>query len=47
MYINERPKAAGNIARFINSTRSMTTNRQPNSIFEGREGKRVFVCAIK
>jgi hypothetical protein len=25
----------------------MTTNKQPNCIFEGREGNRVFVCAIK
>jgi SET domain-containing protein len=25
----------------------MTTNKQPNCIFEGHEGNRVFVCAIK
>jgi hypothetical protein len=25
----------------------MTTNKQPNCVFEGRDGNRVFVCAIK
>jgi hypothetical protein len=25
----------------------MTTNKRPNCVFEGREGNRVFVCAIK
>jgi SET domain-containing protein len=25
----------------------MTTNKKPNCIFEGHEGNRVFVCAIK
>ena len=25
----------------------MATNKQPNFIFEGREGNCVFVCAIK
>jgi SET domain-containing protein len=25
----------------------MTTNKKPNCVFEGREGNRVFVCAIK
>jgi len=47
MYIDRRPKASGNIAGFINSTRPGTTNKQPNCIFEGREKNRVFVCAIK
>ena len=47
MYIDGRPKAVGNIARFINSTRPGSTNKQPNCIFEAREGNRVFVCAIK
>ena len=47
MYINGRPKAVGNISRFINSTRLATTNKQPNCIFEGHEGNNVFVCDIK
>ncbi len=47
MYIDGRPKAAGNIAGFMNSTRPVTTNKQPNCIFEGHEGNYVFVCAIK
>jgi hypothetical protein len=25
----------------------VTTNKRPNCVFEGREGNRVFVCAIK
>ena len=36
----------GNIARFINNTRP-TITKKPNFIFEGHEGNRVFVCAIK
>lgn len=47
MYIDGRPKASGNIVGLINSTRPMTTNKQPNCIFEGRKQNRVFVCAIK
>ena len=47
MYIDRRPKVAGNIAGFINSTRPTTTNKQLNFIFEGREGNHVFVCALK
>jgi hypothetical protein len=47
MYIDGRPKASGNIAGFINSTQPRSTNKQPNCIFEGREGNHVFVCAIK
>ena len=47
MYIDGRLKASGNIAGFINSTRSGTTNKQPNCIFEGRERNCVFICAIK
>jgi hypothetical protein len=47
MYIDGRPKASGNIAGFINSTRPGTTNKQPNCIFEGWERNCVFVCAIK
>jgi hypothetical protein len=38
MYIDGRPKASGNIARLINSTRPGTTRKQPNCIFEGCEG---------
>jgi hypothetical protein len=47
MYIDGRPKASGNIAGFINSTQPRSTNKQPNCVFEGREGNHVFVCAIK
>ena len=47
MYINGRTRERDNIARFINSTRPTTTNKQPNCIFEGHEVNRVFVCAIK
>ena len=47
MYINGRPKEIGNIAGFINSTRPSSTKKQPNCIFEVREGNQVFVCAIK
>ena len=32
---------------FINSTQPGSTLKQPNCIFEGREGNHVFVCAIK
>ena len=47
MYIDGRPKASGNIAGFINNTRPVKTTKKPNCIFEGREGNRIFVCAIK
>ena len=47
MYIDGNPKATGNIAGFINSTQPGSTIKQPNFIFEGREGNRLFVCAIK
>ena len=47
MYMDRRPKTTGNIAGFINSTQPGSTLKQPNYIFESREGNRVFVCAIK
>ncbi len=47
IYIDGRPKAIGNIAGFINSTRPGSTIKQPNCIFEVHEGNRVFICAIK
>ena len=47
MYMGGRPKTTGNIARFINSTQPGSTLKQPNCIFESREGNCVFVCAIK
>ena len=47
MYINGRSKATGNIAGFINITQLRSTIKQTNYIFEGHEGNRVFVCAIK
>ena len=47
IYIDGRPKAIGNITGFINSTRPSSTIKQPNFIFEAREGNRVFICAIK
>ena len=47
MYIDGRPKASGNISGLINSTRPGTTIKEPNFIFEEREGNRIFVCAVK
>jgi hypothetical protein len=47
MYIDGRPKSSGNIVGFINSTRPVETTKQPNCIFEGREGNHIFVCATK
>lgn len=47
MYIDGIPKEIGNIVGFINSTWPATMNKQPNCIFEGGEGNRVFACAIK
>ena len=47
MYIDGRPKASKNIAGFINNTQPRDTNKQPNCIFEGREGNRLFVCVVK
>ena len=47
MYIDGRPKASGNIVGFINNTQPGSTNKEPNFIFEGREGNRVFIYAIK
>ena len=37
----------GNIAGFINNTQPGSTLKQPNCIFESREGDHVFVYAIK
>ena len=47
VYIDGRPKASGNIAGLINSTRPGMTRKEPNCIFEEREGNRIFVCAVK
>jgi hypothetical protein len=47
MYIDGRPKASGNIAGLINSTRPRTKRKKPNCIFEERESNRIFVCAVK
>ena len=47
LYIDRRPKTTRNIAGFINSTQLGYTLKQTNCIFEGHEGNRVFVCAIK
>ena len=47
LYIDGRPKKTGNISGFINTTQLGSTLKQPNCIFEGCEGNRVFVCAIK
>ena len=47
VYIDGRPKASGNIAGFINSTRPGSTHKLPNFLFEGHEGNCVFVCATK
>ena len=47
LYMDGRPKTTGNIAGFINSMQPRSTLKQPNCIFELREGNHVFVCAIK
>ena len=47
VYMDERPKTTGNIVGFINCTQPRSTLKQPNCIFESREGNRVFVCTIK
>ena len=47
IYIDGRPKATGNIAGFINSTRPGSTIKKFDCIFEAREGNRVFLCVIK
>ena len=47
LYIDGRPKITRNIAGFINSTQPRSTLKQPNCIFEGREGNHVFVCSIE
>ena len=47
LYIDRKPKITGNIAGFINSTQPGSTLKKPNCIFESREGKCVFECAIK
>ena len=47
MYIDGRPKASGNVAGFINSTRPVTTTKQSNCEFEGCEEHCIFVCATK
>ena len=40
MYMDGRPKTTGNIVGFINSTQPGSTLKQPNCIFESREGNR-------
>ena len=47
MYNDGRSKATGNIAGFINNAQTRSTIKQPNCIFEGCEGNRVFACVIK
>ena len=47
VYMDGRPKKTCNIAGFINSTQPGSTLNQPKCIFLSREGKHVFVCAIK
>ena len=47
MYMYGRTKTTSNIAGFINSTQPGSTLKQPNCIFESREGNHAFVCAIK
>ena len=47
MYMGGRPKTTINITGFINNTQPGSTLKQPNYIFESREGNHVFVCAIK
>ena len=41
------PKATGNSAGFINSSRPMSTNKLANCIFEAHEGNHDFLYVIK
>jgi hypothetical protein len=47
MYIDGSPKALGNIAGLMKSTRPGTTRKHPNCIFEEREGNRIVICTVK
>ena len=47
MYMDGRPKTIGNIVGFINNTQLGSTIKQPNWLFDGREGNSVFLCALK
>ena len=47
LYIDGRPKETRNIVGFKNSTQPGSTLKKPSCIFEEREEKPVFVCAIK
>ena len=47
MYIDGRPKASENVVGFINSTGLVTTTKQPNCEFEGRNEHLICVCATK
>ena len=47
LYIDGRKKTTVNIVVFISSTQPGSTLKQPNCIFDSREGNHVFVCAIK
>ena len=47
LYIDGRKKETRKILWFINNTQPRSTLKNPNYIFEGREGNHVFVCVIK
>ena len=47
MYIDGRPKASENVARFVNSTWPVTTSKKPNCEFEGCKEHHIFLCATK
>ena len=47
IYIDGRQKASRNVVGFINSIQLVTTTKQPNCEFEGREEHRIFVCETK
>jgi hypothetical protein len=47
MYIDGRPKASRIITGFIKYTRHGKARNQPNCVFEGHEGNKIFVCAAK
>ena len=47
MYIDGRPKASENVARFVNSTQLVTTTKKLNCEFKGCKEHRIFVCATK
>lgn len=47
IYIDERPKSSVDVSKFINCSCPRSMNKLRNCMFEGRDGNRVVVSAIK